>query len=483
MGTSTHVRRVLLLVVLFALSGPASADARTDRVIVYNGGTADDYDNAAHGFAWQEAGFLGPDGAPRRTNAEGNIVDEGGTVVGRPVRVGGRTIGYVNAAGTVTVVDLSIGTFSEAFDQVTNTGTIQVVKHGGYIDTDNDGAPTDADQLGGSLQLDRGTYFEGFGRGTGQNSGSTPYALTGRTDGRITFDLRCCWSGRDPDGAAGAATSVAATATTVNGVTNATGSQTMTRLGPRATFTFSGGATDTQVTAAINAALPGGFRDFGDWVASLPFVDQLRLLRERFATVTIGGRRITLTWRITYAFGTGAGGALEITPQNVQSRLGAVLRHTTLSGTGLEALFELEPLVDTDTVPEWEHLATDRLPDLPFFASGGLDLLSGIYSLYQIDDSPVERLGGTVTLDLLPEAVLDTATLYLLRDSIWLPLASEIVGDSAVRAFWNWNDLRFGHTPVFAAFGELSVPEPGVLLLMSVAGVLGMARRRQGRKR
>lgn len=480
--TAPRVPGLLVLAVLGAL--PVAAFAQpTDTVLVYNGARTG-YDAAAEGLAWQQAGFLRADGAPMARDANGNIVDERGAIVGNRIPATGRVIGWRNAARDITIVDINIGTFAQAYGLVTDTGTITVSKHGIYRDANGNGRPDAGDSLGGALQLDNGTPYTGFGTGTGV-PGGRPYALPARDRTTITLNLDCCWSANDPDGAGATypQTSVTESATTVRGIAQAAGSAGESQAGAvaRPRYTLPRGVTEAQVNAAIaaaftalairntDAARPGAFATIGDWINSLPFADQLRRVRALLPTVVVGGHTITLNWAVVYESGVGPGGSNLDFPQALDTMRGGTIIHQTPSHSGLTGQVFLESFTDADEFTDWEALQLTRLGDLPAHAPPGLSLFTGIYGLTAVDGL-LEALSGTFLLDTLAGFAPDTLHLYRLLSGDWTPLRSnEFIDRDAglVSADFAAVDLAGYESVVVAGFA--AIPEPGTLALLGAA--------------
>lgn len=471
MNSKVKVASCRVSTVLAALLLVQAASAQqSNTVFVFNGGGTG-YDAAAEGFAWESAGFTNADGSPMGRNAAGDIVNASGTVVGNRITVGGRVIGWRNPTTNVSIVDINVGTMAQAFNQVTNTGTVRIIKHGTYADRNGNNRPDAGDRLGGALQLDNGNVFSGFGAGTGV-AGSNPYPLPARAGATINIELTCCWAGNDPDGAGGAQTSVAASAQAVNGVNQATGTTGESQAGasPVSAYPLPTGVTDAQVQAAIDAAfraLPAATRgrhgNVGDWVNSLPFQDQLRRLREVIPRVRVGDHDIAIEWSIDYDLGTGNTGANRDFPQTMESNAGGGILHETPSGTGLTGLTILNPFLDQDGFSTWETFHFTRQAILAVAPPSGLELVTGIYELFAVDGL-VEGLNGTFRLEFPPISLLELE-LFELDGGSWFPLSNQRV-DTAGRLASA--DFRADNVSSITVAGFARVPEPPVILLLGL---------------
>jgi hypothetical protein len=480
---------VLPCIALLTLPNDCAAQ-QSDSVIVYNGGGTG-YDAAAEGYAWQQAGFTNADGSPMNMDANGNIVDGGGKIIGNKIVVGGHPIGWRNAATNTSIVDINRGTMADAYGQTANNGTINVVKHGQYIDRPDpatgkpNGRPDAGDILGGAVQLDDGRFFTGFGTGTGVST-STPYNLPARPGANITLQLTCCWSANDPDGPGGPQTSVATSATSVNGISHSIGSTGPSQTGASVEYTnplppsVTQKDVDDAVDAAFAAARPGGFTNYTDWVDSLPFLTQLSRLRQQLPSVLVKGNVINLSWTIKYQTGIGPTGANKDLPQTLDTSASGLIIHETPSGTGLIGAVNIESITDLDLIPGWETFHLGRLGDLPGPPPDGLGLATGIYSLSPMDGL-VEAISGMFILDYLPVADVGTLGLYSFNGGTWSPLITNPFVDPSsgqVSAGFSATDLDLAHPFIVAGF---SVPEPSSIMLVLV-GIGGLGGIRAWRK-
>ena len=452
-------------------------------VYVYNGGKRG-YDAGAEGRSWQGAGFLDKDGTPLETNPNGDIVvgDEG-RVVGRALKKSNGTIyGWQNDATKTAIVDINVGTFTQAFDLVSNTGRIEVIKHG--VTT---GTGTTAVK-GGVVQLDNGNFFRGFNKNNTGVPGYPTYPLPGRPGAKITINFNACWSALDPDGPStpqqtNPMTSFTSTAETIPGVRSATGESGLSWVKSEPELRWGklpDGVTEELVNTAINAVAqgrPGGFETVEAWFDSLLFKDKMKELRRLYGSVQVGDDTIKLKLNIRYTAGEGSSGNLDF-PVTLSTPPGGTVDHVTPYVGELTGQVDVLSTVDLDAYPTMESFHLARYGELPADAPAGTRSSTGIYALSAIDGL-TEQVNGRVTLDYAAEHVAGPLHLYTLTGGAWRPLLGNEQVDPVtgkISANFTWAGLGGGDDAMVVA-GFALVPEPASLALL-LAGALGSLRRR-----
>lgn len=286
---------------LFLSAGACAQVTRPATVYCFNSSIDENGFNAgAKGWIFRQLGFLGPNGEPPTVNAQGQVVNSAGQVVGSTItNAQGQVIGYRNADGTKEAYDLDRSTFDAAWQRVDANGRVVVAKHG-VTDKAEDGSIT-----GTGITLDGGNTYGGFGPaptpGTGTGSGTPPYPVTPRPGANITLDLNGCYTGVDPDGP-GPKRSVGGSASGIPGVGGV-----VTNPG----LIFKGGwsvqpAPDTRdaVLAALRAcAFAKNFKmkdasgntvgDIGAWINSLPFEQQRQAIVDCLNAANVAGAAVT----------------------------------------------------------------------------------------------------------------------------------------------------------------------------------------------
>lgn len=492
-----------------ALGSIASAQLTT---YVYGSDVGDNgYNAACHGYSWEQAGFVTPRGEPFDIDAAtGEIKNKAGKVIGKPIKVGDKVIGWRNNAKKVAVIDLTKGTLQDAFDLYKDNGKgdLQIMRHGGNTRTKT------GDKPGGTIYLDNGKQFAGFGAGTG-SPGFDPYAIVGPAGAEINLRLYNCFSANDPDGPMGPVTSVKASAAppAIAGVKAVVGSVPVVRTIGIPTFEVIGGDAffRPQVEAYLQTQyqLRGGFFGVVARVAAVPLMartfkgkvipghfDYLVQNYGEFETIVINqnGKKqkksFKLKWKIDYR----AESPLDSDPLlnldlpiTLESASGGLIIHEapreSFGDSELMGLAELGTIVDLDENPSLESVHLARLPDVTLLPDLPADrkLGSGIYEL-TATDGWLEAAAGLLAVDILPDADLATLDLYFLNGSTWEPLlAGKQVGpgpNGFDRIAAEFSVSGLGATDAGFIYTALYIPAPGTLTIGVLVSVGTMRRRR-----
>lgn len=487
-----------------ALGSITSAQLTT---YVYGSDVGDNgYNAACHGFAWEQAGFVTQRGEPFEIDAAtGEIKNKAGKVVGKPIKVGNKVIGWRNNAKKIAVIDLTKGTLQDAFDLYKDNGKgdLQIMRHGGNTRTKT------GDKPGGTIYLDNGKQFAGFAAGTG-SPGFDPYAVVGPAGAEINLRLYNCFSANDPDGPTNPVTSVKASAAppAIAGVKSVVGSVPVVRTIGIPTFEVINGDPNfrPQVEAYLQTQyqLRGGFYGVVARVAAVPFMGRtfkgkaipghFDYLDQNYGSVAfpINGKlkKFKLRWEIEYV----ASSPLDDDPLfnldlpvNFESASGGLIVHEAPRATSIDpelmGLADLTTMVDLDENPALESIHLARLPDVTLLPDLPADrrLGSGIYELTATDGF-LESAAGLLAVDILPDADLATLDLYYLNGSTWEPLlAGKQVGpgpNGFDRIAAGFSTAGLGATDAGFIYTALYIPAPGTVAIGALA-LAGAVRRRR----
>ena len=139
------------ILVISILIGIGNVDGQVNTVYTYNGDKIG-FDSVCKGYAWQQLGLLGQNGAPI------NVPEK------QIIRDGNKVIGYRNTSGQLEAYDLTQAELTTAYNRIINVqgGSLTTCGHGrSHTDT------RDGDRhKGGELLLGE-NYYAGFGTGTG----------------------------------------------------------------------------------------------------------------------------------------------------------------------------------------------------------------------------------------------------------------------------------------------------------------------------